>query len=273
MKYGLDVATDREHANPRVLAKLATEAEKFGWDGFFLWDMMLHFEPKALSDPWIALAAIAMNTNTIKLGPMVTPLARRRPWKVARETISLDILSNGRLILGVGLGIRNEDFEQFNEDGNPKIRAEKLDESLDIINGLWTGDKFSYEGKHYKLQDVEMLPRPIQTPRIPIWTAGFWPNKAPFRRAARFDGMYVGMVNGAGKMTPSDLNEMCDYVKQHRTSSSTFDVAVWGKSPANKKDAVEIIQPFKEAGATWWIEGTPEKLEALYERIRAGPPE
>ncbi len=197
MKYGLDVSIAGSYANPRVLADLAAEAEEAGWDGFFVWDALFFGNQLdiPMADPWVALAAIAVKTRRLRLGAMVTPLARHRPWQVARAAVSLDHLSAGRLIVGVGLGYQALDFEAFGEEADPMIRAEKLDEGLQIMNGLWTGEPFSFQGKHYQVNHVQFLPKPTQTPRIPIWVAGYWPNKRPFRRAARWDGVYPGRVN------------------------------------------------------------------------------
>jgi alkanesulfonate monooxygenase SsuD/methylene tetrahydromethanopterin reductase-like flavin-dependent oxidoreductase (luciferase family) len=273
MKYGLDVSTAGEYSNPRTLAELATEAEQAGWDGFFVWDAVFAKPPDLpMADPWIALTAIAMNTHHIRLGAMVTPLARRRPWQIARETASLDHLSNGRLIFGVGLGYQALDFEAFGEEANPKIRGEKLDESLEIVSGLWKGESFRFHGKHYQVNDVKFLPKPIQTPRIPIWVAGYWPNHRPFRRAAQWDGVLPGKEES---LTPEELIEIMAYLKMYRTSSAPFDIAVYGQTPSDPNKGTKIVQPWIEAGATWWREGIEDSrgsLEDMKARIRSGPP-
>jgi alkanesulfonate monooxygenase SsuD/methylene tetrahydromethanopterin reductase-like flavin-dependent oxidoreductase (luciferase family) len=187
MNYGVYLSSVGDYSNPSLLADLALEAEEYGWDGVFIWDHI--GQPNAAADPWVALAAMAMKTKKVKLGPIVTPVARRRPWKLARETATLDHLSNGRLILGVGLGWSANEFEAFGENGEPRIRAQKLDEGLDIITSLWRGKPFSYHGEHFQVKEACFLPSPIQTPRIPIWACGAWGDKkAPFRRAARWDG-------------------------------------------------------------------------------------
>ena len=146
----------------------------------------------------MALAAVAMQTQRIRIGSLVTALAGRRPWQVARQVVALDHLSNGRLIFGAGLGFEAHEFTALGEDADPKIRAEKLDEGLEVLTGLWTGASLTFHGRHYHINDVRLLPGPIQSPRIPVWIAGFWPNRRPFRRAARWDGLYVGTakVNG-----------------------------------------------------------------------------
>src|SRR5512143_1911614 len=155
MKYALDCSTAGTYANPRLLADLASEAEAAGWDGFFLWDAVFARPARLpMTDPWIALAAIAAQTEHIKIGAMVTPLARRRPWQVARETVSLDHLSKGRLIFAVGLGWRALDFEAFGEDANARTRADRLDEGLAIITSLWSGRQVTFHGKHYRADKV-----------------------------------------------------------------------------------------------------------------------
>ena len=187
MKYGLYLPNFGEAISAQAIADLASEAESAGWNGFFLWDHILYSKTQTspMVDPWIALTAAATQTKELRLGTTVTPLARRRPWVLARTTATLDQLSNGRVIISVGLGEPAKvEFSMFGEQADPKIRAEKLDESLDILNGLWKGEPFSYKGKHYQISKMTFQPPVIQKPRIPIWVGGFWPNKAPFRRAA-----------------------------------------------------------------------------------------
>jgi len=191
LRYGLYVPNFGRSAEPAVMLEMAVEAEKSGWDGFFLWDHLVEFDRRVpLHDSFTLLAAIAAKTKRIRIGTTVTPLPRLKPWIVARQTATLDHLSNGRLILGVGLGGKEScDYGRFKEAEDNKILAEKLDESLDIITGLWTGKQFKYTGKHYSLNRSIFIPPPKQKPRIPIWVAGFWPRKAPFRRAAKWDGV------------------------------------------------------------------------------------
>jgi alkanesulfonate monooxygenase SsuD/methylene tetrahydromethanopterin reductase-like flavin-dependent oxidoreductase (luciferase family) len=222
-------------------------------------------------DPWVALAAVAMATERIRIGTLITPLARRRPWKVARETVSLDHLSGGRLTLGVGLGFpADAEFETFGEETDDRVRAEKLDEGLEILTGLWSGQPFSYAGNQFRLQEDTFLPRPVQSPRIPIWVAGIWPARAPYRRAARWDGV-VPIVDGDGPPSPEDLREIVGFVKAGRSEEGPLDV-VCGAGPDLDAEKVAV---YEEAGATWlnagvgdWSSGRKE----LEERIRRGPP-
>jgi alkanesulfonate monooxygenase SsuD/methylene tetrahydromethanopterin reductase-like flavin-dependent oxidoreductase (luciferase family) len=274
MHYGLHVSSCGEYADARTLAGLARQAETAGWDGFFIWDHMSMSPPQPQVDPWVALAAIALATERMRIGTLVTPLARRQPWQVARETVSLDRLSGGRLILGVGLGDSGVEFEQFGQSSEPEVRAAMLDEALDVVTGLWSGEAFSYEGRHYQVRSAEFTPTPVQRPRIPIWVAGFWPKKGPFRRAARFDGVFPGVLSG--EMTPGELREILSFVRGQRAVESSFDVAVMNATPGDKPDeAAHIVAPFAEAGATWWLEpvhGWRGPFEEMRTRVVQGPP-
>lgn len=282
MRAGISVPNFSEYSDPRLVAELAHEAEEAGWDGFFLWDHLLFDNNGRLpiADPWVALAAIATRTRRIRLGPMVTPVPRRRPWKLARETVTLDHLSNGRLILGVGLGWPpGDDFARFGEDGDNQVRAAKLDEGLDILTGLWSGEPFGYQGRHYQIQEgTVFLPRPVQQPRIPIWVAGMWPNKAPFRRAARWDGVFPLSlnVNWDQSIPPEEVQATLAYTQAQRGSDAPFDVLVAGETPGDDPiKASAIVRPYVAVGMTWWIENvTPQRgpLEAMRQRIRQGPP-
>ena len=279
MRYGLELAPWGELADPRALAALAREAEAAGWDGFFVWDAMLH-DPDNLpkADPWVALAAVAISTERLRLGPMVSAPPRRRPWKLAREAVTLHRLSNGRLILGVGLGDpSDEEFAWFGEVGRDhKTRARMLDEALAIIAGLWSGQPFAFDGEFYTLHEMTFLPTPVQSPRIPIWVGGWWPNKPPMRRAARWDGVHPGRLDAP--LTPEDVRDLVAYIKEHRTSDAPFDVAVGGVTPGDRTGAAaEMPRRFAEAGATWWLElgggaGDAFPTERVRERVRQGPP-
>ena len=279
MHFGIYLPNFGTECSPRSLADLASAAEAAGWDGFFLWDHMLASKSQKLPivDPWITLAAAATQTERIRLGTTVTPVARRRPWKLARETASLDGLSNGRVVLGVGLGEpADADFEFFGESGDGRVRAAKLDEGLDILAGLWSGKPFSYQGTHYKIpHKVTFLPAPQQKPRIPSWVGGFWPNKPPFRRAARWDGM-IPLKQG-GWVQPEDIVEILEYVRCHRLNLLPLDVAVIGTRNAlgNKPAKVEKeLGRYQVAGVTWWLEAfymERNSNEALMKRAREGP--
>ena len=278
MRYAIDLPNFGPYANPRTLADLARETEDAGWDGFFIWDHIQVGWPDTVGDPWIALTAIACATSRIVIGPMVTPLARRRPAKVARESVSLDHLSNGRLILGVGLGTDFfGEFAKLDEAANDdRTRAAMLDEALAILLGLWTGEEFSFEGLHHKIEKTTFLPKPLQSPRIPIWTAGTWPRKRPFRRAALFDGVFPTGADIERPLTPDEIRAIVAFIRDNRKTSAPFDVVADGSTLGDSHDQDrEIIAPYEQAGAKWWVEGfLPWKtgFDAVRARIRKGPP-
>ena len=206
----------------------------------------------------------------------MTPLAAYHPWQIARQSVTLDQLSEGRLIFGAGLGERAGAFEQVGEDPDPRLRAEKLDEGLEVLQRLWSGEVVSFQGTQYQLTGAQLLPKPLQLPRIPIWVAGYWPHRKPLRRAAHFDGIYIGSQTANGNpLTPLEIQEALAYIKTQRTAASAFDVAFAGETPGNVSDGAAIVQPFASAGVTWWLEGIwPERgsVEQMRERIRQGPP-
>jgi alkanesulfonate monooxygenase SsuD/methylene tetrahydromethanopterin reductase-like flavin-dependent oxidoreductase (luciferase family) len=262
----------------RNVVKLAQEAEDVGWDGFFLSDHLIFMKHPSMTsfDPWITLSAIAVKTSTIKIGTMVTPIPRRRPYILARECTTLDHLSNGRLILGVGIGDPRLDFTTFGENYDIKIRAQKLDEGLDIIMGLWTGEDFKYKGVHNTIRKVKFLPKPVND-QIPIWIGGMWPNKKPFQRAAKFNGTFPITTNYPQPMSPDDVVQMLEYIKQLRTNLDNYDVYILGDTLENPDERVKIIKPYEKAGATWWGErvlqfNKSDSFETLRGRILQGPP-
>ena len=291
MQYGIFLPPFGPCADLTTLASLAADAEAAGWDGFFLWDDITTGNPIPVADPWIALAAIALRTRTLRLGALVTPLARRRPWKVARETATLDHLSQGRLIVGVGLGAGPVEFDHLGEESDPKVRAAMLDEGLAILTGLWSGEPFQHAGVHYHIRQAQFLPRPVQTPRIPIWVGGSWPLKAPFRRAARWDGVFpLGHNLGFTDMlSPEDIAAMLSFVQEQRAqvgapglSNTPFDVVHAGISSGSDPEGDRALaQAYAQVGVTWWLEHlVPDRwgswtdwpLEAMRQRIHQGPP-
>ncbi|MCC6905928.1 MAG: LLM class flavin-dependent oxidoreductase [Anaerolineae bacterium] len=285
MKYAVFVPPFGPYADARALARLAREAEDVGWDGFFIWDHIAGERyPKAIGDPWVALTAIALNTRRLKIGTMVTPIPRRRPQKLARETVTLDHLSGGRLILGVGLGgIGHGEWDDLGDEGDLPTRGEMLDEGLDVLTGLWKAEHFSYSGKHYTIRDAAFEPAPCQKPRIPIWVAGVWPAKRPFRRAARWDGAFPG-----GNITAAELKEIAAYIEAQREGPhpARYDIVYRGVTKGgNSQEDADLIGGYRDAGMTWWLEsvspfnydwdgknGKPFPVDAMYERVIQGPP-
>jgi len=277
MKFAIDTPQFGPYADPRVLAQLAHEAEDSGWDGFFLWDHINVGWPDPVADPWIALAAMACATKRIRLGPLVTPLPRRSPWKLARETVTLDHLTDGRVVLGLGLGA--DVFGEISTFAGPQddhLRAAMLDEGLAILTGLWSGEKFSFEGQYYKVRETQFLPVPRQKPRIPIWLAGTWPRKKPFRRAARYDGIVPMSGNIETLLTPSDIRDIAKFIADCRTSTGQFDLVMAGETPTDDPErARDFAAAFADAGATWFLESTlpwKQPLEDFRRRVAAGPP-
>ena len=273
MKFAVNVPNFGTFADPIFFRDLAVATEAGGWDGLFIWDHILTTRDLPVADPWILLAAAATATHRIRLGPMVTPLPRRRPWKVARETVTLDHLSGGRVMLGVGIG--DDWMGEFSALGEPQSdvqRGEMLDEGLTVLDGLWRGEPFSFNGKHYKLRDVQFLPRPVQKPRIPILVAGRWPNPRPFRRAARWDG--VVPVGRVGILTPDDCRSIVETVQAARETSDPFEVMVVKSWIPDSTEKCRAAAEFASAGATWMQFGFPQSSppEDVLDAVRSGPP-
>ena len=247
-KRAIDVAPFGELADPRVLAELAAAAEERGWDGFFVWDHVAYRAPvRAVADPWVALAAVACATTTVRIGPLVTPMSRRRVQKLARETVTLDLLSSGRLVFGVGLGVQNNnELEPFGEVVDPRERARLLDQGLDQLARFWAG---------------EFEPVPVQKPRIPVWVAAVWPNRRPVRRALRWDG--VCPINLPG---PDALAELVGEIGESRPADDGFDVVL--AVPPDDDPG-----PWERAGATWTVTdfGRHPTIDQVRAVIDAGP--
>lgn len=231
LRRGLFLAPFDELSDPHLLVDLALAAEAGGWDGVFLWDHIVYRPPvRAVSDPWVALSAIAAHTERLRLGPMVTPLSRRRVQKLARETVTLDRLSRGRLVLGVGLGSSNpSEVEPFGDASDPRERARLLDEGLARLSALWGG---------------EFDPPPVQQPRIPVWVAARWPNRRPVRRALAWDGIFPIELPG-----PEALAELAAEIESERPADAgPFDLVV-------EIEPGDDLGPWREAGATWVLTG------------------
>jgi len=270
LRYGFVIPT----GGPREVAELAREAEEAGWDGVFYWDGIAIGEMDTY-DPWVVMAAMAMRTERVRVGAMLTPPARRRPWKLARETMTLDHLSGGRLVLPVGLGATDDGgFSKVGEPTDRKTRAQRLDEALEILTGLWSGEPFSYRGEHYHLDEMTFRPPTLQRPRVPIWVVGAWPSERSMNRALRYDGVLAYTTRG--EVEPEDIKAIKAYVEEKRGSGSPFDIVWEGQTPGDDPEAASsTVRPYAEAGATWWIESPwtpPNAPEDLSRRIRQGPP-
>jgi alkanesulfonate monooxygenase SsuD/methylene tetrahydromethanopterin reductase-like flavin-dependent oxidoreductase (luciferase family) len=264
---------------PRGLIELGVAAEAAGFDGFFLWDHIVFSntgEGPPIIDPWLPLAVIAGRTSRIKLGTMITPVPRRRPWQLARQTATLDRLSGGRVILGVGIGSpAHGDFGIFHEPTGSRERADMLDEGLAVLAGLWSGEKFSYSGQHYQVDPVRFTPPPVQRPRIPVWVGGVLPATRPMARAARWDGAVPIRFGDRAlvRVPASDIADVRQQVTAARGSVAGYDLVVWAEVAPDPAAVPGLAVPYTEAGATWWIETAkpePGWWEGVTQRVAAG---
>jgi alkanesulfonate monooxygenase SsuD/methylene tetrahydromethanopterin reductase-like flavin-dependent oxidoreductase (luciferase family) len=263
MKHALFLPPFGELSDPRLLLEIAAVAEEMGWDGLFLWDHILRppDEPQEIADVWIALAAIATSTRSIRIGPMVTPTARRRPQKLAREAITLDWLSDGRLIIGLGLGVDSSgELSKFGETVDPVRRGDALDEAAALLESLWSGQQVNHQGRYYQATGVRLLPPPRQTPRIPMWFAARGDVVRPVRRAAHYDGLFAIDIDLDG------LERAISIIDGERGNHDRFDIAVVLDSGADPAE-------WKAAGATWAMRGLNpgEPLETLRAWVKSGP--
>jgi Luciferase-like monooxygenase len=278
MRYGIIIST----GDVRELSEMACEAEAAGWDGVFIADALgietKDFPATPWYDPWVALAAVALRTERVQIGTLLTPPSRRRPWKLAREVATLDHLSNGRMILSVGLGAAEDDggFYKVGEAMDLKTRARLLDESIEIVAGLWRGKPFSYDGEHYHVDRMTLLPPPVQQPRVPIWVVGVWPKEKSMRRTIEWDGIIpqrYGASPGDARLKPDEVRAIKTYVDEHRQATTPFDILAGGATLGkSRKRATEMVRPFIEAGATWWVEEVWASGDKVRARIRQGPP-
>ena len=278
MKFGLSIPTHGKYGNPNLLIELAISAENHGWDGVFFWDHIAVPGKKVpIADLWMVTAAVAARTSRIKLGPMVTILARRRPWKVAREVVTLDHISGGRVIFGVGLGAygKNE-FADFGEEADMRVRAAKVDEALGLLQQFWSGQPVKHQGEHFAIDTNAFFPVPVQA-EIPIWVAGTWPKNRPMQRAARNNGVFPLQPGyGFNKMMPSNtVREIVARMGELRTSNTHFDFVHAALSTGDREYDVAQAIEYAAAGVTWWMEhlvpgrGSPQKMKRL---IQKGPP-
>jgi alkanesulfonate monooxygenase SsuD/methylene tetrahydromethanopterin reductase-like flavin-dependent oxidoreductase (luciferase family) len=275
LSFGLDVATTGEWSDIRRLMELAVAAEGSGWDGFFLWDIFLpEDEAEAVADPWIALAAIAVATSRLRIGALVAPLPRHQPWDLARRLVALDHLSNGRVIFGAGLGWRANELQRLGLPSDLPSRVERLEEGVEIIDRLWTGEEVTFEGRHHRLTSVRSLPTPVQRPRIPIWLAAGWPRTAPLRRATRWDGVYLMTEHQATgeQLSAADVRAASELVSRERPGGRGFDVVANVFTLEDDDRGAAATAAMADAGATWTLELTPETFVEHLQLVRRGPP-
>lgn len=285
MRFSINVPNFGDFADARTVAKVAIAAEAAGWDGLFVWDHVVHDKRRRqgqpFGDPWMLLTAAALATSRLRLGTLVTPVARRRPEQLARQVATLDSLSGGRVVFGAGLGGPIEDeFASFGDTIDPVVLAERLDEGLDLLCRYWSGETVDHDGAHYRVRDTALLPATVQQPRPPIWIAGYWPKRRPMRRAARWDGavpLFESARHGEAP-SPDEVRDLAGYLAQQRgeRAGESFDLVVGGTSQA--ASAAELIGPLRDAGATWWderrVQSDPDhhRVEPVLRRVEAGPP-
>jgi alkanesulfonate monooxygenase SsuD/methylene tetrahydromethanopterin reductase-like flavin-dependent oxidoreductase (luciferase family) len=256
VKFGLFIPPFGELAEPGRVADLAVVAEEAGWSGFFLWDHVLSAPGVPVADAWITMAAVATATSDIRFGPMVLPLSRRRPWTLARQIATLDRLSGGRLVLGVGLGDDGwKEFSSFGEVTDPRERGVLLDDSLEAVRLLLTGETTDFEGKRLAVHSSPFLPGPVQDP-VPVWAACRWPHRAPLGRAARMDGCFPIFPGSPDVPDPGDLRELRGALAERGAPDAGYDLVVRcvlrGLDPAGWSAAVAALE---DCGVTWVLEG------------------
>lgn len=273
MKFGLTLPYNATRQFPQW----AQLAEENGWDGLFLGDAIW------LEDPLVALTAAAMVTERIRLGTMIIAAPLRQPWKIASESVALDLLSNGRLILGLGAGAVWMGWHAFpGLVTDTKARAEILDETIDILTLLYRRRPFDYEGKHFRLQltaldEMYYPPQPVQQPRIPLWVPAQFPRPKSLQRLLKCDGVFPEKLDAQGQpetITPDDVRQIKAFVDQNRSLATPFDIVITGKTgDMDVTQQQDEVKRWAEAGATWWVEDViGDTAETVVARIRQGPP-
>ena len=277
MKHGIFLPPFSDLADSRRVARLAADAEQAGWDGFYLWDHMLAVPGMAVAEAWTTLAAIAMATSQVRLGAMVTPLARRRPWVLARQIATLDQLSGGRLVVGIGLGDDGwREFSSFGEETAPRVRAELLDESLEIVQELLSGNALLHAGRHYAIDSPPLLPVPLQDP-VPIWAAVRWPNRKPLARAAKLQGCFPIFADSGDRPAPPSADELTQLQAELTGlgAGRSLDIAIrcaLHRLPEGERAGTAAA--LSEAGVTWLLEAFApgQEAAAVEAYVRGGPP-
>lgn len=297
LNQGIFIPNFGDLAEPTDIVEYAVAAEAGGWDGLFLADHLIDFaapsldDHRPISDPWITLSGVASQTDRITLGSYITPIARRHPWQLARNLATLDHLSDGRVMLGAGLGT-TPDFTSFGSEYDPPKLAAAYDEALEIIDGLWTGEPYSHDGDHYTVDRAVLRPTPVQQPRIPIVIGGWWPHKGPIRRGSRWDGImpqwptmlqhfpnvvvenldefYQSLIEEQ-RSHEEEVREMLDYY--HGLTDDPGEILLRVDLPSTPDGFVKLCE---ELGVTWLlstpVDGAASPAENA-ERLREGPPD
>lgn len=273
MRYGIVVVPFGIYADPKNVVKLGQAADSAGWEALFVWDHLAFTWGVPSGDPWVTLSAVAQATEKLRIGTGVTPLPRYRPHILANMLTTLDLLSDGRLIFGAGLGAIPQEFSAYGENSKVKPRAEMLDEGLEIIDQMMSGEPVTYQGVHYSVENITLAPLPVQRPRIPVWIGG--ESLPALRRAARWDGWVIGVddENGEITKTPDELERQVMTIWEHRSNLKTpYEIAIMGQAYSKDKS---MIAEYEAAGGTWWLEILAPLLgshEDMLQRVHAGPP-
>ncbi|MCX3061295.1 LLM class flavin-dependent oxidoreductase [Streptomyces beihaiensis] len=290
MRFSINIPNFGDFADARTVARTAVAAEQAGWDGLFVWDHVVHDKKERrgtpFGDPWMLLTAAALATSRIRLGTLVTAVPRYRPEQLARQVATLDAASGGRVVFTAGLGgPADDEYGSFGDTVDRVVHAERLDESLGLLARYWSGDPVDHAGAHYTARDVALLPATVQRPRPPVWLGGFWPNRRPMRRAARWDGavpLFADAPHGVPP-TPGQVREVVSYVAEHRERGEgrerpePFEIVVGGATVPGP-EALDVVGPLADAGATWWderqLQTGPDldRYEPVLRRVEAGPP-
>lgn len=277
--FGLALPNYGPYTDPGQFGEIALLAEESGWDGIFLYDTFLMPRAAGLPvfDPWINLTVMADRTSTIRIGTLVSALPRLRPWQIARIATTIDHVSGGRFILGVGAGDPSDKgFGGFGEPTDGRTRARLLDESIEIINGLWSGEPFSFDGDEYTVDNVTLLPKPAQSPHIPVWVACTWPAAKPIERAARQDGVspILSEEDGSPDRIADTVREIAREFRSRRGDESPFDIVIGHPLLHIDEDQQDVVRGIADAGATWIVENLSivRDLENLLDGIKNGPP-
>jgi alkanesulfonate monooxygenase SsuD/methylene tetrahydromethanopterin reductase-like flavin-dependent oxidoreductase (luciferase family) len=264
LRFGIQLCTLGPFADPRETVRVAEAAEEAGWEALLVWDHLAWASLGAPSaDPWVTLGACAARTTRLVLGTAVTPLPRRRPHMLAQQLASLSLASDGRVVFGVGIGGLRDEFERFGEPGEARVRAAMLDEGLQLIVRLLTGDEVQHRGEHYTVAGAALAPTPVRP--IPFWIGGNSPRA--LRRAARWQGWLAdGSDEERNLLSPDDIAAALAPLELE----PGFDVAFIGY--AEQAD----LDDYEAAGATWWIENVSALrggIEGALAVVRQGPPQ
>jgi alkanesulfonate monooxygenase SsuD/methylene tetrahydromethanopterin reductase-like flavin-dependent oxidoreductase (luciferase family) len=256
VRFAIFLPPFAEFAEPRRVVELSRQVEEAGWDGLFFWDHMLAFPGMAVADPWVVMAAVAAVTERIRLGALVTPLPRRRPWVLSRQMATLDRLSEGRLIGGIGLGDDGwTEFSSFGEAVEPVLRGEMLDEALEVLQQFLRGEPVSFHGRHYTIDSPALLPVPVQNP-LPLWGAVRWPNRRPLARIAKLQGCFP-IFHTPGALPPPDPTDIraLRAALLERGATANIDIAVrCTLSTEDRASVPDTVAALEASGVTWILE-------------------